>query len=65
MTEIERIQSHRDAVRRHSAKYRPITIRPTKEQAALIAAAAEQAGMSVQAYALEAVLRGVGANAPL
>lgn len=56
MTEEEKRQSHRDAVKRHSAKYRPITIRPTKEQAALIAAAAEQAGMSVQAYALKAVM---------
>ncbi len=55
MTEEEKRQSHRNAVKKHSAKYRAITIRPTKEQADLILAAAGSAGMSVNAYVLQVV----------
>lgn len=47
--------AHKAASKRWNASRDNIMIRPTKEEGAEIRAAAEAAGMSVQAYILEAI----------
>ena len=56
MTQEERVQSHREAVRRHSKKHGNIMIQPLLEDMPRIEAAAKAAGMRKRGFALAAVL---------
>ena len=55
MTEDEKIQSHREAVRRHREKHGNVMIQPTLEEMEAIKEAAASAGLSIRAYVLESV----------
>lgn len=47
--------ANKDAVKKYQAKMDEIKIRPSKEEGNAIRAAAAAAGLSVQAYALQAI----------
>jgi uncharacterized protein (DUF1778 family) len=47
--------ANKDAVRKYQAAHDQIKIRPTDEEGAAIRAAAAAAGLSVQAYILQAI----------
>lgn len=55
MTKDEKIQSHRDAVRRHREKHGNIMIQPTLDEMEAIKVAAKKSCLSIRGYALQAV----------
>ena len=50
-----KVMANKDAVRKYQAAHDQIKIRPTDEEGAAIRAAAAAAGLSVQAYILQAI----------